>query len=488
MTESEEKVYVKVPTFDGRKSKWPFFKSKMISYLAQKNMSELLSFNGNIEKDDKTWSNQEMQRDEVKQVIRMRDMNRKASGVLLNCVDTETEAGEAAFNIVEQFIDPAGGYAGGHFPKAWKAMVNRYEDQDTVDAADLKQAYYDEKMKTDERPSYFIDKMKKYRKRLANEMRYTMTDNEFMKDMLAKLPRSPGDNNLGPYQVLKRFVIDKIENNLVDFSIEDLVAELDRVYKDIHGDEDDADDEKSTKEEAAYAAYSKQFKGMCRKCGKYGHMARECRDNRNGGRHFGRGRGRGYGRGSGRGSGRSSYRNNNNKRIKGKCFHCGIIGHHEEDCRKKKAEEDRANQAIEGEVALMAYTPMDWKEESKKMLDYDGWGDDDSDESLPELICRPTNMYATDSSSSEEEDEEDGPIPQWILDVRKYNEIKEDAIVELEVYEMKSFEEVEEPTEEDEFELEKPPYNNTSRGSLLTTNMFAPAEPIWIHKTFKTLK
>ena len=89
MTESEEKVYVKVPTFDGRKSKWPFFKSKMISYLAQKNMSELLSFNGNIEKDDKTWSKQEMQRDEVKQVIRMRDMNRKASGVLLNCVDTE---------------------------------------------------------------------------------------------------------------------------------------------------------------------------------------------------------------------------------------------------------------------------------------------------------------------------------------------------------------------------------------------------------------
>ena len=312
---------------------------------------------------------------------------------------------------MEQFIDPAGGYAGGHFPKAWKAMVNRYEDQDTVDAADLKQAYYDEKMKTDERPSYFIDKMKKFRKRLANEMRYTMTDNEFMKDMLAKLPRSPGDNNLGPYQVLKRFVIDKIENRLINFSIEDLVAELDRVYKDIHGDEDDADDEKSTKddaddekstkEEAAYAAYSKQFKGMCRKCGKYGHMARECRDNRSGGRHFGRGRGRGYGRGFGRGSGRGNYRNNNNKRIKGKCFHCGIIGHREEDCRKK-TEEERANQAVEGEVALMAYTPhtpMNWKEESRKMLDYDGWGDDDdSDESLPELICQPTTMYATDSS------------------------------------------------------------------------------------------
>ena len=97
------------------------------------------------------------------------------------------------------------------------------------------------------------------------------------------------------------------------------------------------------------------------------------------------------------------------------------------------------------------------------MLDYDGWGDDDdSDESLPELICRPTNMYVTDSSSSEEEDEEDGPIPQWILDVRKYNEIEEeeeeDAIVELEVHKMELLEEVVEPNGE-EYESEKLLYN-----------------------------
>ena len=82
-------------------------------------------------------------------------------------------------------------------------------------------------MKEDEQPSYFIDRMKKLRKRLANEMRYTMTDNEFMKDMLAKLPRGSGDNTLGPYQVLKRFVIEKIENALITFTVKDLVAELD---------------------------------------------------------------------------------------------------------------------------------------------------------------------------------------------------------------------------------------------------------------------
>ena len=169
-------MYVKVPTFDGRKSKWTFFKSKMISYLAQKNMSDILSYTGDIEVDSKTWTDQEKQQDSVKMMIRIRDMNRKAAGLLLNCMDTDTDAGEGAFNIVEQFIDPAGGYAGGHFPNAWRAMINRYEDQDTIDAADLKQAYYDEKMKAGERPSYFINKMKKMRKRLANEMGCTMTD------------------------------------------------------------------------------------------------------------------------------------------------------------------------------------------------------------------------------------------------------------------------------------------------------------------------
>ena len=205
-------------------------------------------------------------------------MNRKAAGLLLNCMDTDTEAGEAAFNIVEQYIDPAGGYAGGHFPKAWKSLINRYEDQDTIDAADLKQKYYDEKMKEDEQPSYFIDRMKKLRKRLANEMSYTMTDNEFMKDMLAKLPRGSGDNNLGPYQVLKRFVIEKIENALISFSIEDLVAELDRVYRDINGDEEEEGSDKEEKkgDDTAYAGFTKQFKGMCRNCGKIGHMARHC--------------------------------------------------------------------------------------------------------------------------------------------------------------------------------------------------------------------
>ena len=60
MTGSEDKAYVKVPTFDGKKSQWPFFKSKFKSYLAQKDMVEVLTFSDPIPKDDKTWTADEM--------------------------------------------------------------------------------------------------------------------------------------------------------------------------------------------------------------------------------------------------------------------------------------------------------------------------------------------------------------------------------------------------------------------------------------------
>jgi len=88
MTDNDEKIFVKVPTFDGRKSKWTFFKSKMISYLAQKNMGEMLTYAEEIENDTKSWSADERKTDEVKKAIKMRTMNKKAAGVLLNCMDT----------------------------------------------------------------------------------------------------------------------------------------------------------------------------------------------------------------------------------------------------------------------------------------------------------------------------------------------------------------------------------------------------------------
>ena len=62
----EDKVYVKVPTFDGRKNQWLYFKPKFMSYLAQKDMVEILSFEDPIPRDDETWTADERKTAEVK--------------------------------------------------------------------------------------------------------------------------------------------------------------------------------------------------------------------------------------------------------------------------------------------------------------------------------------------------------------------------------------------------------------------------------------
>jgi hypothetical protein len=49
---------------------------------------------------------------------------------LLGCIDTKTDLGEAAFEMVHKFMNPAEGYAGGDFLKTWKLMTRRYERKD----------------------------------------------------------------------------------------------------------------------------------------------------------------------------------------------------------------------------------------------------------------------------------------------------------------------------------------------------------------------
>ena len=65
---------------------WPFFKVKMLSYLAQKGLIELLSYKGDIDTDDKTYTNDEKKTAAVKTAITLKYQNRKAAGVLLSCI------------------------------------------------------------------------------------------------------------------------------------------------------------------------------------------------------------------------------------------------------------------------------------------------------------------------------------------------------------------------------------------------------------------
>ena len=275
-------------------------------------------------------------------------------------------------------MDKDGGYAGGNFKKAWEAMIKRYEDTDVILKSDLKQLYYETKMDADDVPSLFVVTMEKLRNKLANEASFKVSDEDFMLDILAKLPKGKQEGEMGPYQIERRIIEREIKNPATSYDLEALTLDLEKVYNDINGKKDEDDDDRGEKEhtDKAFAAYSKQFKGRCRKCGKYGHMGKDCRNQGNG--HQGGNKQSGY-------KGKHS---KDTKRFTGKCFYCNKPGHLKQDCKKRIADQkkadDQGNRASEAdEIAFCAIEECSimekWRQASRDPLNARGWGYEDSE-------------------------------------------------------------------------------------------------------------
>jgi gag-polypeptide of LTR copia-type len=223
----------KVPTFSGKKKEWLFFKTKFESYLAQKGMVALLKWQKEIPKDDVVFP----ENADEKQLLekKIQEENRRASGILLGCiVDKDTKEGEAAFHMV----DESAGYAGGNFKLAWATMTKRFEDKGTSTVSELNKAYYNLMMDEGEKPDQFIVKMDRARKKLRTDANVNIDDQQYMLDILSRLPEGKDGDNLGPYQVAKRFLEPKITQEESDFTLDDLILELLKVYLDVYGDED----------------------------------------------------------------------------------------------------------------------------------------------------------------------------------------------------------------------------------------------------------
>ena len=161
MMTKDESIKMFVPTFDGKRKNWRMFKAKFESYLAHKDMSLLLTWKIEVPKDDKTWSQEDLKKQENKDAKRIVEQNKKAAGLLLNCIDGKTDLGEAAFEMVHKFMDAAEGHAGGNFKKSWALMIRRYEKKDISTTATLKKDYYKLEMEEEELPSLFITKMER---------------------------------------------------------------------------------------------------------------------------------------------------------------------------------------------------------------------------------------------------------------------------------------------------------------------------------------
>ena len=160
---SEEVNVMKLPVFSGKETDWPFFKPKFKATLAKKKLSRMLTWNGDLREDGYQWADNyiaEKKKDEEE----MQLVNIEAAGLLLQAMDTNTEIGKVAFYQVEKFMDDK--FAGGHFPNAWKALCERFDEKEIVDPVDLQQEYFDLKMEDIEQPALFVVKAERMKKQL----------------------------------------------------------------------------------------------------------------------------------------------------------------------------------------------------------------------------------------------------------------------------------------------------------------------------------
>ena len=221
----ETRDYVKCPTFDGKDENWPFFRKKFESYLAQKDLATLLRANIVIP-DDSEVGETDAEREAISELQRK---NRKAAGVLLNSINSDTTAGQAAFYLVERYHNLESGYVGGHFPNEWNALISRFETVQVKSLRDQKEDYYSVKMEWNEQPSLFIVKLDQMRKKLQ-KLQYDVDNDDFIQDVLGKLPESKDSNNMNPYEVERKLIDEKIKNDST-YDIDTLMLDLEKVYQ-----------------------------------------------------------------------------------------------------------------------------------------------------------------------------------------------------------------------------------------------------------------
>jgi hypothetical protein len=245
MTDQHEKIYVTIPTFNGDKEQWRTFKAKMQSYLARNQMGALLRWTQDIP--DNTEDLTDQSNPVKKAKLQIRELNEKATAILLGSIETRDKAGMVAFSMVKKTMKTD--YASGDIKKAWKSMNTKYEDTDTVSKADLKKEYYALMMEEDELPSYFIRTMEEMRIVLEEIGKCSKTDDEFMLDILSKLPEGK-EGELGPYQVERKLIEPKINDPNEIYTIENLSRDLDRLHNSLYKKEGKVEPKKAPERES----------------------------------------------------------------------------------------------------------------------------------------------------------------------------------------------------------------------------------------------
>jgi len=277
MTETEEeyssKVGTRVPTFDGDKTKRPFYKKKLESYLARSGLSELLTKKVGDAVERHNYIAPSSTSDEVKEEVkRIQKMNQKAAGILLNSILTDAEKGQSVFYLiqVEKSHNAKAGYAGGQLHKEWTAMTNRCEEVESKSIADLKEEHCGAKMRDYQQPSLFIVQMERLKTKME-EKGHEISDENFLLDILSKLPESKSSSMMNPCQTKKLFIKEKMTGG---HNLDMLTIDLEKTHAE---NIEDTNNKKGSNEgEKGFCTSGKTSKGKCYNCGKMGHMGKDC--------------------------------------------------------------------------------------------------------------------------------------------------------------------------------------------------------------------
>lgn len=237
-------------------------------------------------------------------------------------------------------------YPDGNAVVAWKRLRQKFMPDSAPTMTKLQQQFYSSKLEKNQDPDVWMTKMEYIRVQLE-ELSSEMTDIQFMTQII---------NNLtDDYEVLVEIVGRRLMD---DLTIEELRNELnlrferlqDKRHNNNNNSNNSNDDNKP--EHAMYAGG--KFKGKCNHCGKIGHKVKDCyvkdpskKPQRN--------------------NNNNNSNNNNNNKFTGTCNYCGKVGHREAQCFKKQREtsgsnnnNDSAAPAVsnveeKAEVVLMAF-------------------------------------------------------------------------------------------------------------------------------------
>ena len=310
----------KIPKFSGEEDDWDIWMTQFIAILGNKGLARLLTYEGEIPTDDETFTavtgDSEDTKRTKKQRKKLRDANSNAFSLLIQAFDTSNPKGRTAFYNVKSAMSPITGYRYGHFKNAWDELLNTYESTETPVLQDEVTKYYKSEMEDDEDPEEFIIKMCIMREKLHN-LGWTIPEDRFMRDLIAKLPRSKVDGNLSQYEMKGDELLKRIEDPGDFLTVRDMKRVLKLLYTRLFRDRL-ARNSSEGRDEKALTSFQGQFKKKCFKCGDWGHPAKFCPNKEQST--------------TGSASRDSKLSRGGEKKEDRKCHHCGKVGHIKANC------------------------------------------------------------------------------------------------------------------------------------------------------------